>query len=116
MFLGLREKNTNTSFQNLFQNLIFKEDLKHFLFEYWNRINQFPSMDVTKWGGSGMESLIFKDPERNRPFERQDQMNWNAYYWLNLNARIWESIVISKQQEQMNAKSSPTSGSVAHES
>ncbi len=63
-----------------------------------------------------MESLIFKDPERNRPFERQDQMNWNACYWLNLNARIWESIIISRQQDQMKAKRSPTSGSVTHES
>jgi hypothetical protein len=105
--------NTNISFQNVFQNLIFKEDLKHFLFEYRNRIKEFPYIDVTKWGGSGMESLTFKDPERNCPFEGQDRMNWNACYWLNLNARIWESVVISKQQDQMKAKTSPTPGSGA---
>ncbi len=41
-----------------------------------------------------MESLIFKDPEKNRPFERQDQMKWNAYHWLKLNAKIWQRIVL----------------------
>jgi hypothetical protein len=46
-----------------------------------------------------MELLICKDPERNRPLVKEEQIKWNAYDWLNLNARIWESIVVSKQQE-----------------
>ena len=46
-----------------------------------------------------MQSLLCKYPEG------QEQMKWNPGDWLQLNAEIWQCIVLSKQEEHPGGKS-----------
>ena len=74
-------------FQNLSQNLFIWNNLNNFLI-YKKKRRVFLLMEIQNKTGDQECSRYGKDG--------QDQMQWNAVHWLQLNAEIWAWIVHSK--------------------